>query len=304
MSAKVILLRVAQVLLVLFLFYYVASPLVRNAKAFSDTFLTLKPLCLCAGLLMLAFIISAYPFVWRYIVQGFGYELPLKTSIISWIYSNVGKYIPGKVWQFVGRVALTRKIKPEITLTTVFLEVIISSAAAIMVFFIRFFLRGNVSQLWLLYASLLFLVLLTLQHPSFIKFFLKFYARLRKVEMDLSRINLNLRRNLVVFVLYFVLWILTGVSFWVMIQGSSIRVSLLDSVTTYPISWILGYLTIIAPAGLGVRESILMTLLRGTYSGEVASAFSILTRVALVLGDFILFLFAFAFFEKGRPREK
>lgn len=232
-------------------------------------------------------------------MKGFGHDLPARESLVSWSYSNVGKYIPGKVWQFVGRVALTKSIKPEVTLITVFLEVIISSTSAVMVFFIRFLVSGGISPMWVLYAFLLFAVLLLLQHPAFIKFFLKLYAKIRKQEVDFTKTNLNLKRNLAVFSFYFILWILTGFSLWIMIQRSSVDISFVDAVTTYPISWVLGYVAIIAPAGLGVRESVLMTLLRSNYKVEVASSFSILTRIAFVLADFLLFLVVFAFFGRG-----
>jgi len=281
--------NILQIVLVVALFYYVLSPLVRNAKAFKETFLTLNLWFLSGGVIFLSLIIFCYPFVWKYILKGFGIEIPPELAIISWIYSNVGKYVPGKIWQFVGRVALTRNVAPEITLATVFLEVIISSSSAVMVFFARFFLKGGIPQLWAIYALLLFAVLIVLQHPRFVKFFLKLFAKVRKQDYDFTKINIPFKRNLWVFVWYFVLWIATGVSFWIMVQGSNIKVSLLDSITTYPISWILGYLMLIAPAGFGVRESILMTLLRGSYPAEVASAFSLLTRMALIFSDFLLF---------------
>ncbi|MDI6850868.1 MAG: lysylphosphatidylglycerol synthase domain-containing protein [bacterium] len=289
MQLKKLFWNVLQLVVVLVLFYYVISPLVKNAKAFKETFLTLDLWFLASGIILLSLVIFCYPFVWRYILKGFGVEIQPSMAVISWIYSNVGKYMPGKIWQFVGRVALTKDVIPEITLATVFLEVIISSSSAVMVFFARFFLKGGIPQLWAVYALILFTVLLLLQHPIVVKFFLKIFAKIRKQNYDFGKISIPLKRNLLVFLWYFTLWIATGVSFWVMIQRSNINVSLFDSITTYPISWILGYLALVAPAGFGVRESVLMTLLKTSYSVEVASAFSILTRIALIFSDFLLF---------------
>ncbi len=296
MKLKRVLWNLLQIALVVGLLYYVILPLLKNAKGFQDTFLTLKPLPLVSGILVLSLVILCYPFVWRYILGSFGIQIPWKKAVISWIYSNVGKYMPGKVWQFVGRVALTKSVKPEITLATVFLEVIISSSSAVMVFFARFFLMRDISPLWSLYAVLLFVVLFFLQHPAVVKFFLKLYFKVRKQEVDLVSLELPLKRNVYVFFAYFILWILTGVSFWLMVQGSNIKVGLVDSVTTYPISWILGYLTLISPGGLGVRESILMSMLKARYAVEVASAFSLLTRLALVFTDFFLFFLVLILF--------
>ncbi len=290
-----VLLKALQIVLVLALLIYVLLPLFRNAGAFKNTLLTLKPVPFFFGVIILCLVILCYPFIWRNILKSLGFEIDSRTSLTSWIYSNIGKYIPGKIWQFVGRSALTKEVRPEITLFTVFLEVAISFSAAIMVFFLRFLIVKNLPVLWLLYATTLFLLLIGIQHPKIIQFCLRLLYKIRKQDENFANYSLSLKNNMILFGVYFVLWILTGFSFWVMVQGSEIKVSLVDAVTTYPISWILGYLFLIAPAGLGVRESILMTLLKGYYPDHVASAFSIITRIALVISDFFLFFVVWLF---------
>ncbi|MEO0258198.1 MAG: lysylphosphatidylglycerol synthase domain-containing protein [candidate division WOR-3 bacterium] len=282
-------LRTLQVVFVFLLLFYVVSPLWKSASAFKDTFMTLKPLSLVAGIVILSLVIICYPFLWKFILGSFGYGIKSRTAVISWIYSNIGKYMPGKVWQFIGRTALTKKVKPEITLFTVFLEVAISFSAAVMVFFLRFMVVKNMPILWFIYAAFLFLILLLVQHPKVVSFVLRIFAKLRKQEFCVSSMKLSIKNSVMLFFAYFVLWVFTGFSFWIMIQGSKINVGLLDAVTTYPISWILGYLFLIAPAGLGVREGVLMSLLKGIYPETVASAYSVLTRIALVTSDFLLF---------------
>ncbi|MEO0198631.1 MAG: lysylphosphatidylglycerol synthase domain-containing protein [candidate division WOR-3 bacterium] len=282
-------LRTLQVVFVFLLLFYVVSPLWKSASAFKDTFMTLKPLSLVAGIIILSLVIICYPFLWKFILGSLGYGIKSRTAVISWIYSNIGKYMPGKVWQFIGRTALTKKVKPEITLFTVFLEVAISFSAAVMVFFLRFMVVKNMPILWFIYAAFLFLILLLVQHPKVVSFVLRIFAKLRKQEFCVSSMKLSIKNSVMLFFAYFVLWVFTGFSFWIMIQGSKINVGLLDAVTTYPISWILGYLFLIAPAGLGVREGVLMSLLKGIYPETVASAYSVLTRIALVTSDFLLF---------------
>ncbi|MEO0230513.1 MAG: lysylphosphatidylglycerol synthase domain-containing protein [candidate division WOR-3 bacterium] len=282
-------LRTLQVVFVFLLLVYVVSPLWKSASAFKDTFMTLKPLSLVAGIVILSLVIICYPFLWKFILGSLGYGIKSRTAVISWIYSNIGKYMPGKVWQFIGRTALTKKVKPEITLFTVFLEVAISFSAAVMVFFLRFMVVKNMPILWFIYAAFLFLILLLVQHPKVVSFVLRIFAKLRKQEFCVSSMKLSIKNSVMLFFAYFVLWVFTGFSFWIMIQGSKINVGLLDAVTTYPISWILGYLFLIAPAGLGVREGVLMSLLKGIYPETVASAYSVLTRIALVTSDFLLF---------------
>lgn len=55
-------------------------------------------------------------------------------------------------------------------------------------------------------------------------------------------------------------------------------------------SWIAGYITLGAPAGLGVREAVLVSALTPLYGASVAVGLTLSLRVATTLGDLMIFL--------------
>jgi len=66
------------------------------------------------GLFALAAVMSAvFLFVfrvlsWRTILMGFGHPLPLPAATRIWSTSELARYLPGVIWQVVGRVYLVK----------------------------------------------------------------------------------------------------------------------------------------------------------------------------------------------------
>jgi hypothetical protein len=60
----------------------------------------------------------------------------------------------------------------------------------------------------------------------------------------------------------------------------------------FALSWIVGYITPGAPAGLGVREVVLVSLLTPALGGGNAVGLSLALRLATTIGDGVCFLFA------------
>jgi len=59
-------------------------------------------------------------------------------------------------------------------------------------------------------------------------------------------------------------------------------------------SWIAGYITPGAPAGLGVREAVLVSALTPLYGASVAVGLTVSLRVVTTMGDGLVFLIALA----------
>lgn len=82
-------------------------------------------------------------------------------------------------------------------------------------------------------------------------------------------------------------YLLIGLGLWLVVRAAGLPQALdLPLVTAaFALSWVLGFLAPGAPAGLGVREGIMLLLLSGTVSGPDAVAFVLLARVVTLLGD-------------------
>ena len=73
-------------------------------------------------------------------------------------------------------------------------------------------------------------------------------------------------------------------------------------VGVYALSWIVGFIIPGAPAGIGVREALMVTLLEPIYGSGVAAGLSLIFRFVSSLGDLLAFLLSFLL--KGYPNQK
>src|ERR1700758_3869619 len=83
------------------------------------------------AVLVSAIAVTAYGLVWPYILRRLGTDAPL-SWVALFFKSQLGKYLPGSVWQYAGRVALTkgRGVPTQRVLVSVIAEVALSMAAA------------------------------------------------------------------------------------------------------------------------------------------------------------------------------
>src|SRR5690606_32136514 len=89
-----------------------------------------------------------------------------------------------------------------------------------------------------------------------------------------------------------VIWVITGIGFYVLLLGLQRPepISIWYAIVTYAVSWTIGFLIFVTPAGLGAREAALTLLLTPVYGVETAFSIALLARVwwALVEGLHIL----------------
>ena len=288
-----------EAVLIIILLVYVLKPFIKNWDDTEKLLKTFKPLSLLAGIVTLSLTVSVYPLIWRSILGKFGTKIGVKQAYKSWIYSNVGKYVPGKVWQFAGRIMLTKEAYGEVIVVTMLLEMVISSVAAIIVFLLGTLVGGIFTTVWVKYLSIALPVLIVLLHPYFLKQILKILSKIRKVELH-ENFTMGYRDILMYLLFYIILWFLTGTAFKIMIQGSNLEISLIDLVSSYAISWVFGIIAIFSPAGVGVREGAIVFFLGLKYNHIIASSFAILTRLSFIFSDFFLFGILFIYLNSKK----
>jgi uncharacterized membrane protein YbhN (UPF0104 family) len=89
-----------------------------------------------------------------------------------------------------------------------------------------------------------------------------------------------------------VMWLLYGLHTWLLADGLGGHGGrlLLLAIGSYALSWVAGFLVVIAPAGLGVREAALVLGLRSVLPASAALAVSVLSRLLMTLADVLLAL--------------
>ncbi len=244
--------------------------------------------------LLLIFYIPLLGAVWGIIVKRLGQNIQIRDAMRVRTVGDLARYLPGKVWFFLGRLSLAQKegVEKPAGFFSILIEVLANLVAGILVFFLTLpFL--NFSKLPNnIYLSFFFLPLgLVFLHPKVFSRLLNFGLRILKKKSIEIELKYSLILSVVFF--YFILWFLVGFSLFLL--SKSIYPlgwgMLLPFTAIYAISWVIGFLSFITPAGLGVREGVFTFLLSAYVPVPIAIILSILTRVVITVAEVAAALF-------------
>jgi len=188
----------------------------------------------------------------------------MKVAGFTWLTSNMGKYIPGKVFMVAGRIALLNRfgIRKSTAIGNIIWEHIFV-IMAIMPFNL-FILLNNAGyfSLNVVIASVFvfILILAIVLNPIIIQKAINLVLGLfKKPPSDMS-----LKRGDIIyyFIFYLITWSvygLTGVTL-AYAFGFDGKISMLLLFNVYIFSWFIGFISIITPGGLGVREGVFIIM--------------------------------------------
>jgi len=252
------------------------------------------------GLLGLLF--SAYGRIWQYILARLGHGITFATSMRIWFLSQAGRYIPGKVWFAVGRILLCERAGVPRTVATVAmgLELVLVLGSAIVVFGVASVLSPGLAGAQYIWSVGLVPVIMVGVHPRIIK------AILARLGRRTAGFRLAYTDTLKMLGLYVICWCIYGLGFYLV--GTSLELGGdapgLPSVglDLYPemaginaLSWAGGLLSVVTPAGLGVREGISGILLAEVVEKPYPALIPLVARVWVTVGELgtlgLVFLF-------------
>jgi len=239
---------------------------------------------------------------WYFLLRSVGeYRIQLRQALSICFLSQAGKYIPGNIAQHIGRVALAKRhdLGMRNTLFTMFLETVwVVAIAALLALVVvmsigRSFYEGipYIPHWWVL-AGVIFVAILGPVAAGWL--FDKaaaWWAQRKNLEIELVRIP-SLRTFWLVNLLYLVNYLLLGILLHIIVHQifgkEQSDILLLSAV--FAVAWVAGFLTPGAPAGLGVREIVLVAILTPIFETETAVGVAAVLRVVTVLGDGLVFL--------------
>jgi glycosyltransferase 2 family protein len=209
---------------------------------------------------------AAGGFIWLVILESLGLRTQRRWVNI-FFQSQLGKYIPGSIWQYAGRAAIarvhgipTRPVGISLPIEFVASAVAAGSMAA--------FLLG-----WwgAAVAALVAMFMIGLERPACAHGLAAFAA---------------VRATL----LYLPAWLLLGASFWLCARGlvAAPAHDLPIYLGAFAVAWLAGLLAIYAPGGLGVREAVLVALLSSRIGAADALVVAAASRLILIFVDVVL----------------
>ncbi len=223
---------------------------------------------------------------WRQIVVAWGGKLSYGTAARIWFISNLGRYIPGKVWQVgaMGALAQEAGVSSVAAVGSALVVNIVNILAGFLVVAVAGsrLLAGYGTALII---SLILFCALVLGSPWLL-------PPLARLAQRLTGRNIPVPEIPPIAIIFAVAgcslaWNLYGIAFHdltvAIFGGAAGRPSYYTAVFT--LSYLAGYLVLFAPGGIGVRESSLVALLAaaGLESGAQATALAIASRLWLTV---------------------
>lgn len=206
---------------------------------------------------------------WRALLATWDSPLPLPAAARIWFVSSLGKYVPGKIWAIGAMAVLARDAgaSPAAATGSAIIMQVINLAAGFVVVLV-----AGAGQLWAVSPQLRVAAVAAIAAtavglaagPQLLAWSTRLLGRVTRrdgiaPQMPVLTHALLLR----VFVANVVAWIAYGVGFglfWHALLGRGGGVSS-AALAVYTASYLLGFLALIAPGGLGVREAVLTGLL-------------------------------------------
>ncbi|MGN7832411.1 lysylphosphatidylglycerol synthase domain-containing protein [Pseudoxanthomonas sp. 22568] len=285
----------------------------KTASSHWNAFLTLDPsgpmlvyLALAITFYLLTYLLSSRS--WQLAMRLAGSWIPYRSSIQIVLLSQIGKYIPGNIAQHLGRIVLARRqgIDTSRVVASIALEAILlvlaaalSTLAALNLLTTALSIHGPSIRhnMEIAAAIALVTVLLSLLFPAIRNRLLPLAA---KCAFLFSRQSIFLSARIIA--THIASFVIGATALWLAVCASGQeQFPALSLLGVYSIAWLIGFIVPGAPAGLGIREALLVLGLGSLYGLETASTATILFRITTVLGDGVAFLLGLLLRNRWRP---
>ena len=235
---------------------------------------------------------------WQMILKALESRMSFKKSWWVITGSYLAKYIPGHIWSIGGRVYLckTEGISEKISGTAMILEMtaLLLGSLTAFCFTLPFLIKhGLPSWIWYLLVPIPFALVVFFSPllPISLKWLASSFLK-KEIKLDIKSAPLFMA-----FCLFAISAIIQGGAFFLLVRSFySIEYRFLpDIIGIYNGSWAVGFLSFVAPGGLGIREGALTVLSKFYIPLPMAIILSALARLWMTLFEIIMALIGLKF---------
>jgi len=214
---------------------------------------------------------------WREILRAWGSKLRFTSAVRIWAVSNLGRYIPGKLWQIgaMGFMAERERVSPVAATGSAILNVVINLIAGFAVVAVFGWPLLHLQAVGGLRTNVLFLLVcvgILSAMPLLFPVVLPLLSKITGRDLNIgappcAAILISLAGNVVA-------WLLYGVAFALFARGvlGTSEGPITGYIAVYALSYIVGYLVLLAPAGVVVREAAMIALLPAAHIADPTQA--------------------------------
>lgn len=252
------------------------------------------------------YLLGLMPFglFWFHVLRVLGQQARVGETLRAYYIGHLGKYLPGKAMVVVMRAGLIRshRVDAGVAAASVFLETLtmMASGAFAAGAYLGIFQQGPFAA-WSAAAGLLMLIALLPTMPPVFKRLLRL-ARIGKSNPRAAEKleKLGYKTLLTGWLMSLLGWVLLGLSYWAALRAMGVAgVDPLGHLPRYvagvALAVVAGFLLLILPGGLGVREAFLAKLmlpyletLRHQHANSTAWASAFLLRLVWTVSELII----------------
>ena len=238
------------------------------------------------GAVFFAFMSMSYlGWMWGRLLLRRGYKVP-RAQLVSWYYTGqLGKYVPGGVWAVVGRaeMAVRGGVPRADAYSVTGLSMFTTYSAAALCAALGSLLSWERP---IIGAALLLALVFGLSVYAIAPLRQRLVGLLRKITSGTNELTAP-KDMLALTIVQVPAWIMISLSTTITAHAFGAEVGVLHMFFVSSLSWLIGFLVIGAPGGLGVRESIFTGLLSASIGTSTALSLAVASRMIFVSVDFL-----------------
>lgn len=282
LSSRNIVIRILQVAAIALIgMYFINMYKSVSALKVSFSYDNIQSLFLSVGFISLGF--SLLPIPTLVLLRSVGKRVSFIGSMKLFFFSQVGKYVPGKVWVAVGRVLMYSKlgVRRGSAVFILALELVLMVGIALLLpgRMISHYLTVRPGLLVILLCCVLILLFLVAR---------KRHISASKIREYMAIFSIPV---IIVCICFTLFWVVLGLAFQhLILYFTRINIGFYPAMQIFSASWVAGFLAFFMPVGLGVREVFMTELLIPLIGNENALMIAIVSRIwwTLVEATFIL----------------
>ncbi len=238
---------------------------------------------------------------WRVMLHGFGHNVRLHESFRVVYLANLGRYIPGKVWQVIGMVGLAKEVNVPARVSLASFALVQAYALPASFLLVPLLLwRSDALASLEVYRDIVYAFMAVV----FLGFLILFFwpngldwalnKILKMFKQEPVGYKPSFGNRISIFIWYIITWIFFGLSFHFFLKALIPEPALDFKFATgaYIAAYNLGYIALISPGGLGVREGVITALLATSLGQPIAASISLIHRILITIAEAFISLLA------------
>jgi uncharacterized membrane protein YbhN (UPF0104 family) len=282
-TRMVVLQSVLVVGLVVALVFY----LQRDWPTVVSTFQSISPWSFAGGTLAATAGVTASALGWRGVLRSLGQPVRVAPALVVYLVGQLAKFIPGGFWAFLYQIALG--VRRGLAKTPTGLAGPIAAGAGLATGAVVLSLglsRIDVPLPWLYSILGAVPIIVALAVPSIVNRVVRWGLRvLRRGERDI-----RFSRRLILEILFWAMasWFCYGTQLLLLLSGTEHGLTILETTAIVAAAQSLGFLAVIFPSGLGVREAVIAAGIASVVPSTAAAlTIALAARATSTLGDLI-----------------